>query len=366
MAMRSSGRIGIAILLAGVALYAGSRYWMATRKLIALDVPISLSRGHIRTEEFDINLDSGYYVEIEVEKTPSLGNLDCLMWGCYETPAILRAQWTLSNAGQVELSGSSDATNGGSGNLGTVGRKVGYFRCSGGRYRLDLDVLSDTSVLNTGNPRLKVEADGEGYNYLGRLYDELPIVPGMLVVVGGTLLLLSRTEKNAEQSTAIEVSVAPGIEHQSADSLRRFPRRAVFSGLPAFAVIAVFVLMLVLIPLWLVTFWKEPSKGIWVLTSSRSLKTSGTDQLVEPLILRIDKQNRWFLDGKAVSPETFSAALKKELSRRSDWFVYLDANPELPFGVPAAAMDMIQELNAKIIFVTPSTERHCCTGTSNR
>ena len=121
--------------------------------------------------------------------------------------AILRAQWTLSNAGQVDLSGSSDATNGGSGNLGTVGRKVGYLRCSGGRYRLDLDVLSDTSVLNTGNPRLKVEADGEGYNYLGRLYDELPIVPGMFVVVGGTLLLLSRTEEKAEQSTVIEVSV---------------------------------------------------------------------------------------------------------------------------------------------------------------
>ena len=366
MAMRSSGRIGIAILLAGVALYAGCRYWLTTRKLIALDMPISLSRGQLSTEEFGINLDSGYYVEIEVEKTPSLGNLECLMWGCYDTPAILKAQWTLSSAGQVELSGSSDRTNGASGNLGAVGRDVGYFRCSGGRQRLDVEVLSDTTILNAGNPRLKVEADGEGYDRVNRLYDELPLVPGMLVVIGGTLVLLSLTEENAEQSTAIEVSAAPGIRHQGADSLRRFPRRALFSGLPPFAVIAAFTLMLVLIPLWLVTFWKESSKGIWVLTSSRSLKTPGSDQLVKPLILRIDKQNRWLLDGKPVSPDAFPNALKESLNRRSDWFVYLDANPELPFGVTAGAMDMIQGLHAHIILGTPSAEKQCCTGTSNR
>ena len=124
--------------------------------------------------------------------------------------------------------------------------------------------------------------------------------------------------------------------------------------------------MLVLIPLWLVTFWKESSKGIWVLTSSRSLKTPGSDQLVKPLILRIDKQNRWLLDGKPVSPDAFPNALKESLNRRSDWFVYLDANPELPFGVTAGAMDMIQGLHAHIILGTPSAEKQCCTGTSNR
>jgi biopolymer transport protein ExbD len=74
----------------------------------------------------------------------------------------------------------------------------------------------------------------------------------------------------------------------------------------------------------------------------------------EPLVLRIDKQNRWFLNDQPVSPEGFSGALKGALSRRPEWFVYLDADPELEFGVHALAIDLIQGLHAKTILVTPN------------
>jgi len=84
------------------------------------------------------------------------------------------------------------------------------------------------------------------------------------------------------------------------------------------------------------------------------------------LVLRIDRGNNWFLDGKAVLPEDLPGVLKEAFSRRPDWFVCLDANPDLPFGVPAHAMDMIQGLYARIILVTPGTEKDCCTGTGNR
>lgn len=191
--MQSSRKLGIALILGGIGWFLGHAYWITTRKRIPLDVPISLSRGHIETDDFQVNLASGYDVEIEVENTAALPNLECLMWGCYESPAALRARWTLSSTrGRPEGSGSTDQTNGGSGLIGTVGRKIGYFRSSGGRYRLDLDVLSDTAMLNAGNPRLKVEADGNGYNRISAHYDLLPFGPLILAVIGGTLLLLSR------------------------------------------------------------------------------------------------------------------------------------------------------------------------------
>ena len=53
-------------------------------------------------------------------------------------------------------------------------------------------MLSDTAMLNAGNPRLKVEADGNGYNRISGQYDLLPFGPLILVVIGGTVLLLSR------------------------------------------------------------------------------------------------------------------------------------------------------------------------------
>lgn len=358
--MPSPRRIAIALILAGVFLYAGSMYWLTTRKPIPLDVPISLSRGHIRTEEFSINLDADYSVEILVEKTPSPGDLECLTGGRNETPATLKTRWVLSNAGQVESSGGSDGANEVSGSF------LGIVRLSGGRYRLEIDVLSDTSVLNKGSPRLRLEAGWTGYNRLSQWYNELSIVAGMLVLMGGVWLFLSRAQQNAERSTALGISAAPHLVPQSAGSRREPPLKALFSAAPPFGATAVFVLLPVLIFLWLVPSWRVPPTGILVLTSDRSLKTPRYGQSGKPLVLRIDKENRWFFDGKPVSAEEFPAAFKKALDRRLDWFVYLSASPELPFGAPARAMDMIQGLHAKIILVTPSTEKDCCTGTSNR
>jgi len=77
------------------------------------------------------------------------------------------------------------------------------------------------------------------------------------------------------------------------------------------------------------------------------------------LVVRIDREGRLFFDDQNVSPEEFPIALKKALSRRSDWAVCLNADPELPFSVPAQAMDVIHQSYAKIVLITPSTEKEC-------
>lgn len=204
--MSSSRRVAVSVILTGMALFAGSIAWLATRKLVALDVPMSLSRGHIRSEEFSINLHSSYYIEIEVDGSSAPGNVECLMLGCNGTPSTLKARWALSSAGQTEVSGSSDNIDGESGALQTVERKIGYFESSGGRFILNVDVLSDSSVLNKGKPRLKVEADEDGYNYLSRMREGLPILPGIVVVVGVVLLLLSRSKDNFEETPGLGIS----------------------------------------------------------------------------------------------------------------------------------------------------------------
>jgi len=181
-------RIGIVVLLAGLALLAGSKYWLATRNLTALNIAVSLSPRHIRTEEFNINLDTDYYVEVEVDGSLSAGNLECLMWGC-SGPSILKAHWVLSRAGQPEASGASEDISGASGNIGTVERIVGRFSSHGGRYTLDVDILSDTGFLAPRNPRLKVEADGNTYNRLDELFSAIYWTSGLIAGIGAILCL---------------------------------------------------------------------------------------------------------------------------------------------------------------------------------
>ena len=354
MAILSLKRIAIAFILGGVVLYAGSQYWLATRKLVPLDIPISLSRGHIRTPEFSINMDSGYNIAIEVDRIPP-------------APAVLRAQWALSSSGQLELTGSSDDQHEswGWGDSGT--RDLGGFWALGGWHRLDIDVLTDASILNRGNPRLRVLADGEAYRRLGDIYDELPIVSGMLISIGVVLLWLASRERKVEHAPDLSIFKAPGAGQRRAGYLRKLPRSALFSGLPpSFALLAVSLLLLVSVPVWNAEFWRIPARGILVLTSAQGRLTPRYGQGANPLTLRIDKQRRWFFEGEEVSPEEFPVALRQALNRRPDPFVCLDADPGLDLAVPGQAMDMLQGLFVKIIIATPNAKADGCTATIGR
>jgi len=344
------------MILTGVALWVGSLTWLATRKLVPLDIPVSLSRGHITTREFSVNLDSGYYIEIEVERMPSLGDLECRMWhlwGCDEVPSALKARWTISRAGRKELSGSSDDINGASYRVGIVGRKVGHFASSGGRYKLDVELLSDTLALNEGHPRLRIEDDGDGYNLIGQRRVELSILSAILVFVGGSLRLVSSARQRADHRVALGISTNPSKVRYLAGSHQTLPRGAIFAGLPPFGLYMTSILMLlvfsfcVLLGLALVH-----QRGIWVLTSNRKSR-SPTDRMVSPLVLRIDKKDQWFLDGKLVAPNQFPEVLKEALSRRPDWVVYLIADGDLEFQKPATAIDLIQGLHARVVIGAP-------------
>jgi len=388
VAMSSPRRVATAVVLAGLALAIASIFWLSTRKLVPLDIPISLSRGHVRTEEFGINLNSGYYIEIEVEKALSLDNLECQMWGCYEekpaslevqrVPAILRAQWVLSSAGNIKLSGHSEEIDGASGNLGVVGSKVGYFLSSGGRYRLDVDVLSDTSVLNKGNPRLKVEADGEGYNRLSRLNETLAIIPGMVVVVGLALLLLSCSQQSAEQSTVLGLSAAPGIGHQGESFFQKFPPRRLSSRLSPFVAVHAFgllygvILLLIAVPMMLIC---TIGLGVWPWTSSRGLDvwitkpmTLMTDFQGERVIVTVQRtqggtlaanESELRLNSRPVSWRDLSELLRTELSRHADRVVYVEGEGDLEVGDIVRVVDVAREAwyGVPVVLLTPKLKK---------
>jgi hypothetical protein len=193
--MRSSPqtRVALASIFVGAVLFGGAASWQATRMLIHLDKPVSLSRGHLDTAQFSVKLDSAYHIQLEVDGGfPIPDHLDCVLWGCNGMPSVLQASWSLSHAGKAELSGGGEGTNGGSGDLSTLGRVVGCFKSSGGLYQLDVDVLSDTGFLNARHPRLRVQADGKGYGRKTDLYAGLSSVAGLLMVIGAALFLVSR------------------------------------------------------------------------------------------------------------------------------------------------------------------------------
>jgi hypothetical protein len=131
-----------------------------------VDMPVSMSPGHIRSPEFGLNLDAVYLVEIAADKNRiPAGELHCLLGykildsDCPATPSVVRASWVLSSNGQVVAHGSSDDPGGGAVTEDAIARAIGTFDGEAGcRYVLDIDIIGDGRKLADGNPRLRVEA----------------------------------------------------------------------------------------------------------------------------------------------------------------------------------------------------------------
>jgi len=155
-------RIGVALILIAASIYGGWEWWMATRTWVPLDMPVSLAQGHIRSPEFKINLDAGFWIFVEVETKVDDEGVSCLTGytsdycrknGIRE----LHASWTLSDRGRVVARGSTDRDQGSRGGMLSKARGLGNFSVPAGKhFVLDIEFPEDNSHFNGGHPRLTI------------------------------------------------------------------------------------------------------------------------------------------------------------------------------------------------------------------
>ena len=62
-----TARIGLGLVLIGVCWFGYWSVWARTRIWVPLQMPISLSQGHIRTAEFKINLEGSYLLYVKLQ-----------------------------------------------------------------------------------------------------------------------------------------------------------------------------------------------------------------------------------------------------------------------------------------------------------
>jgi len=89
MGLKASFAIAAALIICPVVALIGYKHWLDTRTFEPLDMPISLSRGHIRTPDFYINLTGEYQAEIYANDLPTT-NTSCWgeAWGSLQTHVV--------------------------------------------------------------------------------------------------------------------------------------------------------------------------------------------------------------------------------------------------------------------------------------
>jgi hypothetical protein len=95
MKRSTSVRIGICLITGGIALFGSAIRWFAPHPDVALELPVSLSAGHVTTGNFNVNPGILYYVDIELDRRLQV-RAQC------EPRSVLSTQWALSSDGKEE------------------------------------------------------------------------------------------------------------------------------------------------------------------------------------------------------------------------------------------------------------------------
>ena len=341
MGLKGSFTAAAVLIICPIVALVGYKHWLDTRTFQPLDMPISLSRGHLKTPNFYINLTGEYRATVDVDYTATYTG------GCQEEAwESLKTKTTAFENG-VNIGEADGPVYGGVAEI-TVDKK--------GFYSLDLNVLSDASCLNSAHPTLTVwNASDFPYHDLYQTGIWIVLIP---VVAGLGLLgylLLARTKWTIDPRSAAE-----GEQPRTSSALDMRPPKAAkpFAALPHFGLYCATVLGLVVFVMMIMTT-PYPSKGLYV---SLRVDPNARYDPTPPIIVTIRQDPatlypNLFVNSKPVQWSGLQDALKNELKVRPTWVIYIDGDPNLPFAHVADAVEVAKELNAKVVLLTPTTMR---------
>jgi biopolymer transport protein ExbD/TolR len=334
--------VGIALIVVSTAAPIGYKHWLATRTFVPLDMPVSLSPGHIKTADFYINLKQLYYIDLRVDSP--FGYLEgCQLWG---PASVAKARLTLFRDGK--MLGQAEGAN---------YRFPSFYADKEGLYSLDIEVLSDASCLNAGHPRIAVETDPS-------YYDELLMRLGWLSVTfiapGLGLLARSIQEVIGKRVVPPKGNAASESHSQHYQWSQKLPLKQPFSGLPAFGLLATLTILVVVIPLWVMQSSHRMPRGLYVGILKPGPLATESGPRIEPIVVRIayagiGAQPQVYVNLKLVSWDRLGSALKGELKLRPDWVVYLQADNRVAWADAVNAMDIAKGMHAKVVLLTPKS-----------
>jgi biopolymer transport protein ExbD len=340
-----TGRIGIGLVLVGAVLLVCVLRWLAPQPLVALDMPVSLSPGHITTGTFSVHPDTWYYIDIETDKRFSV-RPEC------EPRSVLKTQFFLSSDdGHYVQQGDSPWEYTGLTIADLYGQSA-YGEST--RYAFDAQVLPGASCLNAGNPRLKVQTHpSPNEAYVASIWFAV-------LSVGTGLFLVIRPHVGMRLDKLVSPSIL-GTGDIELHPVRRAPLpRMSLPAVPLVGFLYAQVSLLILTVFFLIfsDTWRyhRPPVGLFAINDLSS--ESKSRSCGEDWVIRIDKRENWYLNSTKTSPQELVGLLRQQLGGQTNCAVYLDVDPSLTYEVAIQAIDEIQTTQAKaVVLLTPKTKR---------
>jgi hypothetical protein len=156
-------KFGLALLVLGIAVFGAWKAWTATRNETPLDMAVTLRTGDTITDDFRLNLDGLYLIEIAADNEAQGAKVPCLMGvtanpsECAGIAPVIGADWVLLCDRQEVRRGSSKDPHSEPADATRLLRVIGEFPGESGQtYQLRMSITQDGYSLDPAHPRLRV------------------------------------------------------------------------------------------------------------------------------------------------------------------------------------------------------------------
>jgi biopolymer transport protein ExbD len=332
----------------GCATFFAARHWYNTRIFVPIDMPVSLAAGHIRTGPFRLNLSTDYWITVDVGDWWRTG------WSCTATYPNLRTRWVLYQNGSV-VDQQDDPRH---------GDWTGFFEGKPGVYQADIEVLSDFKCLDPGHPRLRITAlndDCDAWVFVLKTLAVASVFIGIVLLVFLPSIRFARSFERTDFEKASEVTASPSVG-QNFPWARRLPLRRPITALPNFGLIA--GITFAALTMVMMHLGPMPTLGLWVHLLNPGQSPAKSDLWTDPVMVGLvdggaGKDPKLLVNSKQVGWDDLRDILKRELSSRPDWTVYVEADECIPWVNVTAVVDIARGLHAKVVLLTNEKQKPC-------
>ena len=343
--------VGCVVLLAAIVGFIGTAYWIESRTLRAVEMPVSLTRGTINLD-FDLNIRAFYSIDIGPSQG---GNLVCGNGAGLRTRRIssvgelpvYRYQWVEDNSRSLGL--GEDAI---------AGKFLGGFEGRRGHYHLTIEVLSDTACLDAENPRLYILASNQDFFKWNNYYQNAFWISFVSASIGFGILIVCIRERLRRHSIEDSSFFEPRLtdRHSARQKERPAPWIPFFSqvGLLYSQILLLLVICGVLV-FHYAWGYDHRSRGLFVLTYFPGSSFFKRNPCSQAWVVRVESSEVWYLNSARIEPDDLPDALRAQIGTRTSCIVLFDAKPDVPFAEAIHAIDLIEQSPGRVVVLTPQT-----------
>lgn len=338
--------IGLGLIAFGIAAHRGIDRWMRSRIVDPVNMTIPLGAGHVHTGPFHLNLNATYWV---IMSSGEAGHPESK---CAYSFLRTQSRWVLYKRGRIFKRNDS---------LTFVNWPTS-FDAGPGIYDMDLEILWDASCLDRSHPRLHIYALTEDYETAAQVLEV-----GCLGAAGlGFIVLVFLPAIERLHSAKTECSMlGPTTNAAEYQWNLKLPLQKPFSRLPTFGLFAAILYGVLALLMMLITFgFQTTSRGLSVhLLNAGQVPGKSVGWTVPLTVLLKDsgpsKEPQIMVNGKQVTWEDFSSALKRELAQRQDWIVYVGGDDCLAYVNFANVIDLARGYGVKVFLIDDPTHKPC-------